>query len=94
MKMCLVLLVLAGFAGVATAPLQGQSLADSANSSSSVVSTAATQSDLAFRMGNYTVLAYVGANIGLEFLYRGPHSFLSRMHLNDPHGAPKPGSSP
>lgn len=35
----------------------------------------------AFRMGNYTMLGYVGANIGLEFLYSGPHSLLSRMHL-------------
>src|ERR1039458_7832484 len=25
-----------------------------------------------------------------EFLYRGPHSWLSRMHLNDAHGAPHP----
>jgi hypothetical protein len=47
----------------------------------------------AFRMGNYSVLAYVGGNIALEFLYRGPHS-LSRMHLNNRHGAPTPGTNP
>jgi hypothetical protein len=47
----------------------------------------------AFRMGNYSVLGYVGANIGLEFLYSGPHSWISRMHLNNGHGAPNPGSN-
>jgi hypothetical protein len=48
----------------------------------------------AFRMGNYSLLGYVGANISLEFLYSGPHSLLSRMHLNDAHGAPDPGPNP
>jgi hypothetical protein len=48
----------------------------------------------AFRMGNYTMLGYVGANIGLEFLYSGPHSLLHRMHLDNGHGAPDPGSNP
>jgi hypothetical protein len=48
----------------------------------------------AFRMGNYTLLAYVGANVGLEFFYSGPHSLLHRMHLNKGHGAPTPGSNP
>ncbi len=48
----------------------------------------------AFRMGNYTMLGYVGANIGLEFLYSGPHSLLSRMHLNNSHGTSDPGSNP
>ena len=47
----------------------------------------------AFRMGNYSLLGYAGANIGLEFLYSGPHSWLSRMHLNNTHGAPDSGSS-
>jgi hypothetical protein len=47
-----------------------------------------------FRMGNYSLLGYVGANIGLEFLYSGPHSWISRMHLNNGHGAPNPGSNP
>src|SRR5208282_1096396 len=41
----------------------------------------------AFRMGNYSLLAYAGANLSLEFLYSGPHSLLSRMRLNNPHGA-------
>jgi len=48
----------------------------------------------AFRMGNYTMLGYVGGNIALEFLYSGPHSLLTRMHLNNGHGAPSPGSNP
>ena len=47
-----------------------------------------------FRMGNYSLLGYVGGNIALEFLYSGPHSWLSRMHLNNGHGAPRPGSNP
>ena len=42
----------------------------------------------AFRIGNYTLLGNVYGNIGLEFLYSGPHSLLSRLHLNDTHGAP------
>jgi hypothetical protein len=48
----------------------------------------------AFRMGNYSLLGYAGANISLEFLYSGPHSWLSRMHLNDSHGAPDPRPNP
>jgi hypothetical protein len=41
----------------------------------------------AFRMGNYSLLAYMGQNISLEFFYSGPHSLLSRMHLNNSHGS-------
>jgi hypothetical protein len=41
-----------------------------------------------FRMGNYSLLAYMGGNVALEFLYRGPRSWLSRAHLNNRHGAP------
>ena len=48
----------------------------------------------ALRMGNYTVLGYVGGNIALEFLFSGPHSWLSRLHLNNGRGAPTPGSNP
>ena len=48
----------------------------------------------ALRMGNYNLLAHVGGNIALEFLYSGPHSFLSRMHLNNQHDVPNPGSGP
>jgi hypothetical protein len=47
-----------------------------------------------FRLGNYNLLAYAGQNIALEFFYSGPHSLLSRMHLNNRHGAPAPGSNP
>ena len=50
-----------------------------------------------FRMGNYSLLGYVGGNVALEFLYSGPHSLLNRMHLNNGHGAPdngKPDKSP
>ena len=45
----------------------------------------------AFRMGNYSLLAYAGQNISLEFFYSGPHSLISRMHLRDMHGATDPG---
>lgn len=45
------------------------------------------------RMGNYSLLGYVGANLGLEFFYSGPHSLLSRLHLNNTHAAPVPDSS-
>jgi hypothetical protein len=48
----------------------------------------------ALRMGNYNLLAFMGGNIALEFLYSGPHSLRSRMHLNNRHGAPNPGSNP
>ncbi|MGA2436233.1 MAG: hypothetical protein ABSG25_13230 [Bryobacteraceae bacterium] len=48
----------------------------------------------AFRIGNYNLLAYMGGNIALEFFYSGPHSLLSRMHLNNGHGAPNSGSNP
>ena len=42
----------------------------------------------AFRMGNYNLLGDLGENIMLEFFYSGPHSLLSRMHLNSAHAAP------
>jgi len=48
----------------------------------------------AFRMGNYSLLWYAGGNVALEFLFGGPHSLLSRIHLNNGHGAPEPGSHP
>jgi hypothetical protein len=41
-----------------------------------------------FRTGNYSLLAIAGENISLEFFYSGPHSLLSRMHLNNAHGSP------
>jgi hypothetical protein len=48
----------------------------------------------ALRMGNYALLGYVGSNIMLEFFYSGPHSLLTRIHLNNAHGAPDSGSKP
>jgi hypothetical protein len=45
----------------------------------------------AFRTGNYSLLAFAGENVALEFFYSGPHSLLSRMHLNNAHGSPEPG---
>jgi hypothetical protein len=42
----------------------------------------------AFRMGNYNLLALAGGNVALEFLYRGPHTFLSKIYLNNRHMAP------
>ena len=47
-----------------------------------------------FRMGNYSLLGYVAGNVALEFLYSGPHSLISRMHLNNGHGATDPSPSP
>jgi hypothetical protein len=48
----------------------------------------------AFRMGNYSLLWYASGNVALEFLYSGPHSLLTRMHLNNRHGAIDPGANP
>jgi hypothetical protein len=45
----------------------------------------------AFRMGNYSLLESIGSNIALEFFYSGPHSLLSRIHLNNSHGSTIPG---
>ena len=45
----------------------------------------------AFRTGNYSLLAFMGGNIALEFLYSGPHSLIRRMHLNNAHGSPVQG---
>lgn len=44
----------------------------------------------AFRMGNYNLLALAGGNVALEFLYRGPHTFLSKIYLNNRHMAADP----
>jgi hypothetical protein len=46
----------------------------------------------ALRMGNYNLLGSVGENVLLEFFYSGPHSLLSRMHLNNSRAAPNPDS--
>jgi len=45
----------------------------------------------ALRLGNYSLLTYAGGNLALEFLYSGPYSLLSRMHLNNAHGSPVEG---
>jgi hypothetical protein len=42
----------------------------------------------AFRIGNYSLLTSIGGNVMLEFFYSGPHSLLSRVHLNNTHGSP------
>ena len=47
-----------------------------------------------FRMGNYSLLGYIGGNVALEFIYSGPHSWFSHMHLNNSHGASSPSSTP
>ncbi len=44
----------------------------------------------ALRMGNYSLLESIGANIALEFLYGGPHTLLSHVHLNHGHGTSDP----
>ena len=48
----------------------------------------------ALRMGSISMVGYVAGNIGLEFLYSGPHSWLTRVHLNNGHGAPNPDLAP
>jgi hypothetical protein len=49
-----------------------------------------------FRMGNYALLGSLGEKIAMEFLYSGPHSLLSRMHLNkaNGHDEQSPGTQP
>ena len=34
----------------------------------------------ALRMGNYNLLAFMGENLALEFIYGGPHTLFSRLH--------------
>jgi hypothetical protein len=45
----------------------------------------------AFRIGNYNLLALAGGNVAKEFLYGGPHTLLSRIHLNGRRGSPDAG---
>lgn len=45
----------------------------------------------ALRMGSYSLLASVGGNVALEFLYRGPRSLLSHVRINSRDSAPEPG---
>jgi hypothetical protein len=46
----------------------------------------------AFRIGNYSLLEYMGGNIALEFFHVSPRSLLSRMHLTSRRGAADAGS--
>jgi hypothetical protein len=49
----------------------------------------------AFRMGNYSLLGYLGGNLAREFLYNvGPHTFFSHLHRRHGHGAPDPSPTP
>ncbi len=48
----------------------------------------------ALRMGNYSLLGYVGGNLAREFIYGGPHSMLSHMHKHDGRDATDSGSHP
>jgi hypothetical protein len=34
-----------------------------------------------FRMGNYNLLDQVGMNLGLEFIWGGPHTLLNKVHV-------------
>ena len=43
----------------------------------------------AFRSANYSLLAYAGGNVVLEFFPNGPHSLLSKFHLQNRHAAPE-----
>jgi hypothetical protein len=45
----------------------------------------------AFRMGNYSLVALMAGNLGLEFLPPGPSSFLKRFHFYNAHGAAESG---
>jgi len=44
----------------------------------------------ALRMGNYNLLGSAVQNIMLEFIYSGPHSLLTRMHITNHELAPAP----
>lgn len=46
----------------------------------------------AFRMGNYSLLESVGLNIGLEFIYGGPHALFSYINRKNGPDAPVSGS--
>ncbi|MBV9573457.1 MAG: hypothetical protein JOY93_05345 [Acidobacteriales bacterium] len=47
----------------------------------------------AFRMGNYTMLGYVGQNIAMEFIFSGRHSFLSKLHMGGRRGESPPAAA-
>jgi hypothetical protein len=47
----------------------------------------------AFRQGNYSLLAYAAGNVVFEFFPNGPHSLLSKFHLQNRRSAPSNSSS-
>lgn len=47
-----------------------------------------------FRIGNYSLLAAAAGNVAFEFVYGGPHTLLSRMHLKNSSAAPNPDPKP
>jgi hypothetical protein len=47
-----------------------------------------------FRIGNYSLLGYIGGNIAQEFFAHGSQSLLSRMHLSTAQPASTTGSNP
>jgi hypothetical protein len=47
-----------------------------------------------FRMGNYNLAAAAAQNFALEFIYGGPHTFLSRVHIPGMRGRAAPDPNP
>lgn len=45
-------------------------------------------------LGNYNLLGVVAGNMAMEFLQRGPHSLLGRLHLGSSQKAQPPASNP
>jgi hypothetical protein len=101
-RIMLLLLVVAN----APLPARAQALADSVDSPSPVVVASPPAPVLSYvrptektKLYNYAFDAFgpfplvgagIAAGINLEFIYSGPHSLMSRMHLNNSHGAPGP----
>ena len=48
----------------------------------------------AFRMGNYSLLSYAGANLGLEFRPVRASSWIHRLHFDNTHGIAFSGTNP
>jgi hypothetical protein len=44
----------------------------------------------ALRLGNYSLLAFLGGNVALEFLYGGPHTLMSHMRGDNSAGSAGP----
>jgi len=47
----------------------------------------------ALRMGNYNLLAFMGENLALEFIYGGPHTLFSHVHRPGISGTDSSGAS-